>query len=107
MSDVLSQVMDLAKSARTHALPATITLDVDSSSSVSRVEYDTRTSEMTVTYKSGGQYIYSNVESWNMEDLVREVCRGGSVGKYIAYHIKPKHYNHPYRKVAPPEEVMS
>lgn len=98
-ASVLARAAALERASRVVALPATITLVVDSSSSVARVEYNTRTSEMIVTYKSGGVYLYANVESWEMEDIVREVCRGGSVGRYIARNIKPAKYNHPYRRV--------
>ena len=60
---------------------------------VSEVSYDPDTQEMTVAFKSGGEYIYDGVP----EEVATQLANAASVGRMLNSDIKGRY---PYRRVA-------
>lgn len=53
------------------------------SSNVSEVEYDPETREMRVTFKSGGTYAISGVESTTASDMANDPSPGSFYNRHI------------------------
>lgn len=54
------------------------------SSAINRINYSSRNKELTVTFTSGGTYIYENVP----HDVITNWIRAESKGKYFHKYIK-------------------
>lgn len=54
-------------------------VEIPNSSQISRVGYDCETKEMSILFKSGAEYIYSDVP----EDFVNGMIGAESCGKYF------------------------
>ena len=57
------------------------------SSNLASAEYDVQTRALTITFKSGSAYTYSEVEQATYEGLLT----APSPGAYFAQHIKDQH----------------
>lgn len=65
-------------------------IPITNSSNVSHIGYDPATNSLKVLYANGGTYHYSDVEPEHWDNIQAEMANGGSVGKYLATHIKAK-----------------
>ena len=58
-----------------------------SSSNLASAEYDSETSELTVTFQSGEEYTYSNVPP----ETYRGLTLAGSAGQFFYRHIRDRY----------------
>lgn len=71
----------------------TLAIDTDASSAFTRIEwksYSSTSGYLTVTYRSGGSYVFTDVSAHDLMSVLTAADEGGSMGSALHYALLGK-----------------